>query len=127
MFMTLLLEEPDKTRQIADFPLLSWYSDIFKAVLCAGDVRLMIVGYGFGDEHINAVIAEAVEKHGLKVFVWSNSDPKDRILTAPHGRAIWNGLLSTETQQIVEVFPPNQDITEEYRRIRRVFFNDQRF
>jgi hypothetical protein len=47
---------------MADFPLLSCYSDIFKAVLYAGDVRLMIVGYGFGDKHINAVIAEAVEK-----------------------------------------------------------------
>jgi hypothetical protein len=116
----------DKTKQIADFPLLSWYSDIFKAVLFAGDVRLVIVGYGFGDEHINAVIAEAVEKHGLKVFVWSNSDPKDRILAAPHGLAIWNGLLSTVTEPMVEVFPPNQDITEEYRRIRRVVFGDQR-
>jgi hypothetical protein len=122
----LIVVGTDKTKQIADFPLLSWYSDIFKAVLCAGDVRLMIVGYGFGDEHINAVIAEAVEKHGLKVFVWSNNDPKDRILAAPYGPAIWNGLLSTETQPMIEVFPPNQDITEEYRRIRRVFFNDQR-
>jgi hypothetical protein len=123
----LLVVGTDKTKQIADFPLLSWYSDIFKAALFAGDVRLVIVGYGFGDEHINAVIAEAVEKHGLKVFVWSNSDPKDRILAAPYGPAIWNGLLSTVTQPMVEVFPPNQDITEEYRRIRRVVFGDQRF
>jgi SIR2-like domain len=123
----VLVVGTDKTRQIADFPLLSWYSDIFKAVLDTGDVRLMIVGYGFGDEHINAVIAEAVEKRGLKVFVWSNTDPKDRILAAPHGREIWKGLLSTETQQMVEVFPPNQDITEEYRRIQRVFFHDRRF
>jgi hypothetical protein len=103
-----------------------------RGYFCSIDVnltmrRLVIVGYGFGDEHINAVIAKAVEKHGLKVFVWSNSDPKDRILATPHGLAIWNGLLSTVTEPMVEVFPPNQDITEEYRRIRRVVFGDQRF
>jgi hypothetical protein len=123
----VLVVGTDKTRQIANFPLLSWYSEIFKAVLFTGDVRLVIVGYGFGDEHINAIIVEAVEQHGLKVFVWSNSDPKERILGAPHGLSIWNGLLSTATQPMVEVFPPNQDITEEYRRIRRVVFDDRQF
>jgi hypothetical protein len=123
----VLVVGTDKTKQIADLPLLSSYSEIFKAVLVFGGVRLMIVGYGFGDEHINEVIAEAVEKHGFKLFVWSNTDPKDRILAAPHGPLIWKGLLSTATQPMVEVFPPNQDVTEEYRRIRRVVFGDQRF
>jgi hypothetical protein len=123
----VLVVGTDKTKQIADLPLLSWYAEIFKAVLFSGGVRLMIVGYGFGDEHINEMIAEAVEKHGLKIFVWSNTDPKDRILAAPHGSLIWTGLLSTATQPMVEVFPPNQDETEEYRRIRRVVFGDQRF
>jgi SIR2-like domain len=60
----------EKTAQIAAWPLLTWYSEIFKSVLSAGSVRLMIVGYGFADEHVNAVIADAIEHHDLKIFIW---------------------------------------------------------
>lgn len=42
-----------KTAQIAALPLLTWYAEIFKQVLTAGNMRLMVVGYGFGDEHRN--------------------------------------------------------------------------
>jgi SIR2-like domain len=78
----------DKTAEIAAHPLLNWYADIFREVLSAGDVRLMIVGYGFADEHINAVIAEAVENHGLTVFIWNTMpDFKRKVLAAPHGPA----------------------------------------
>jgi hypothetical protein len=123
---SLMVVGTEKTRQIANLPLLAWYSDVLKAVLFSGNVRLMIVGYGFGDEHINATIAEAVSSYGLKVFIWGKgSNLKDRILAAPHGPAIWKGLLSTATQPMKEVFPSNQEVTEEYRRIRRVFFDDQ--
>ena len=123
---SLMVVGTEKTRQIAGVPLLAWYSDVLKAVLFSGDVRLMIVGYGFGDEYINATIAEAIESYGLKVFIWGRgSNLKDRILAAPHGSAIWKGLLSTVTQPMREVFPPSQEISEEYQRIRRVFVNDQ--
>ena len=30
----------------------------------------MIVGYGFGDDHINDVIADAVNNSGLKIYFW---------------------------------------------------------
>jgi len=113
----------DKTAAIASMPLLSWYADIFRAVLGAGDVRLMIVGYGFADEHINAVIADAVEQHGLSVFIWSTaSDLKGLVSSSPHGARIWNGLISTATRPLIEVFPSNQAETEEYRRICSTFF-----
>jgi hypothetical protein len=46
----LMVVGTEKTRQIASLPLLAWYSDMLKAVLFSGAVRLMIVGYGFGDE-----------------------------------------------------------------------------
>jgi hypothetical protein len=113
----------EKTSVIARMPLLSWYMDVFKQVLNAGDVRLMIIGYGFGDEHINAAIAEAVEKHGLRVFIWNtSSDIKSLVSSAPHGATIWRGLISTATRRLIEVFPSNQAETEEYRRIVSTFF-----
>lgn len=112
-----------KGGQIAAFPLLSWYREIFKRVLSAGSVRLMIVGYGFGDDHVNATIADAVEHHSLKVFIWDTGpNLRDRVLAAPHGASIWKGLLSTATRSMIEVFPSNQADTEEYRRIRQTLF-----
>ena len=112
-----------KGGQIAASPLLSWYWEIFKRVLSAGSVRLMIVGYGFGDDHVNLTIADAVENHSLKVFIWDTApNLRDRVLAAPHGASIWKGLLSTATRPLIEVFPSNQAETEEYRRIRQTFF-----
>jgi hypothetical protein len=112
-----------KISQIAASPLLAWYLDIFKGVLSAGDVRLLVVGYGFGDEHVNAAIADGIEHHGLKLFIWdTGSNLRNRISASPHGDSIWKGLLSTATRQLIEVFPSNQAETEEYRRIRQTCF-----
>jgi hypothetical protein len=119
----LLVIGTGKTQLIRQDPLLAWYFDLFKAVLFAGDVRLMVVGYGFSDEHINAVIADAVEKFSLKMFVWSTSaDLVEKIRKAPHGERMLKGLLSTASRQMIEVFPRDQSETEEYRRICRGFF-----
>jgi hypothetical protein len=113
-----------KNGQIAASPLLTWYFDIFRQVLSAGGVRLMIAGYGFGDEHVNAAIADAIEHHGLRLFIWdTGSGLRDRVLAAPHGPSLWKEVLSTATRPMIEVFPSNQAETQEYRRIRETFFS----
>ncbi len=113
----------EKSGQIAASPLLTWYFDIFRKVLSAGEVRLMVMGYGFGDEHVNAAIADAINHHGLKLFIWDTvSNLRERILAAPCGASLWKGLLSTATRQMIEVFPSNQAETQEYRRIQETFF-----
>lgn len=60
-----------KETQIQKEPLLSRYFDIFKEVLSQDQRRLLIVGYGFGDEHINHVISSAVKDNGLKIYILS--------------------------------------------------------
>ena len=113
----------EKTGQIAESPLLAWYRDLFRRVLSAGGVRLMIAGYGFGDVHINAMIADAADNHGLKIFIWDvGTNLMDRVRAAPHGAAIWDAVLSTATRPMIEVFPSNQATTEEYLRILRTMF-----
>lgn len=116
----------EKTRQIDELPLLAWYAGIFKRVLMAGDMRLMIVGYGFGDEHINAVVADAIANHGLQVFIWGGSSIKERVLAGAHGGMIWSGVMSTASQTMREVFPPSQAETGEFKRIWLSFFGERR-
>ncbi|KKH45720.1 SIR2 family protein [Methanosarcina sp. 1.H.A.2.2] len=60
-----------KEDQISKEPLLSHYFEIFKKVLSQKQRRLLIIGYGFGDDHINHVISNAVENHGLKIYILS--------------------------------------------------------
>lgn len=75
------------------------------------------------DEHINAAIANAVKNHDLKVFIWdTGANLMDRVRAAPHGAAIWSGVLSSATRPMMEVFPTNQAETQEYRRILETLF-----
>jgi phosphatidylserine/phosphatidylglycerophosphate/cardiolipin synthase-like enzyme len=57
-----------KVREIGQTPILNWYAKVFEETLTAANSKLMIVGYGFRDEHINAAIARAVER-GLRLFI----------------------------------------------------------
>lgn len=57
-----------KAEAIQRYPVLRWYAEVFAERLNEPDARLMIIGYGFRDEHINAVLHKSIEG-GLKVFV----------------------------------------------------------
>ncbi len=113
-----------KALQISSLPLLDFYHEAFEQVLRTGDVRLMIIGYGFGDEHINSVIASAVQQCGLRVFIWNTqADIVERLRNSePHGIYILPGLITSETRRMIEVFPPDQRDTESYNRISSEFF-----
>jgi hypothetical protein len=57
-----------KAREIGQTPILNWYAQMFEDCLSQQPSRLMVIGYGFRDDHINAAIGNAVEQ-GLKLFV----------------------------------------------------------
>jgi hypothetical protein len=65
----LMIIGGDKAQQIQTHPVLSAYAQAFEGQLTSGETRLMIIGYGFRDHHINQVIARAVYKHDLQFFV----------------------------------------------------------
>src|SRR5439155_13282313 len=66
-----------KLTQIRSEPLLDWYYKIFKQVLSRKNQRLLVIGYGFGDPHINDVILKSVREHGLRLYVVSPHEPED--------------------------------------------------
>jgi hypothetical protein len=47
---------------------LTRYQDEFQAMLSQPDTHLMVIGYSFGDSHINSVIQTAATD-GLKIFI----------------------------------------------------------
>jgi hypothetical protein len=88
---------------IENEPLLKWYFSLFEEVINRPQTRLVLIGYGFRDEHVNRCIAKAID-NGLKLYVISPQPPqefKDQFkmhdgddfnLQVPLGDELWDGL-----------------------------------
>lgn len=59
----------NKPALIGRFPPLPAYHDAFRRYLSAAGARLMVIGYGFGDDHINQMILGAAAGGQLTVFI----------------------------------------------------------
>jgi len=64
----LLISGGNKEADINEVPLLAWYAEQFRRVITNASARVMIIGYGFGDEHINRMFVEAA-KAGARFFI----------------------------------------------------------
>jgi SIR2-like domain len=64
----LLVMGGNKTGIIKSFQVLDRYYAEFKAALSQPDTHLMIIGYSFGDVHVNNAIMNAASQ-GMKIFV----------------------------------------------------------
>ncbi|MBN2407087.1 MAG: SIR2 family protein [Elusimicrobia bacterium] len=76
----------EKEMNIEKEPLLIHYYDYFKKVLNQGTAKLLVIGYGFGDKHINEVIADAIVKSKLKLYVISPESADEFILKAENNK-----------------------------------------
>lgn len=66
--LVLIFPTPQKDMDALGYP----YSDLFRAFsmcLNRADSALLVIGYGFGDEHINRLIHEGLSGHSFQVFV----------------------------------------------------------
>ncbi|MFA6198245.1 MAG: SIR2 family protein [Patescibacteria group bacterium] len=120
----LMVIGKDKTIAISAEPVLRRYFDIFKKVMSEGQKKLLIIGYGFGDSHINQVIADAVRNRGLKVCIVSTSPYKDlysRIeQNYPDALDILDiGLDGYFPYSLAQVFPGDQSETVYFEEIKR--------
>lgn len=54
---------------IAQYPILKWNHDQFRDYLSRPDTRLMVIGYSFGDAHINQAIMGATSRGNFGLFI----------------------------------------------------------
>ncbi len=64
----LLVMGGNKTTSIGGFQVLTQYQTEFQTLLSQPDTHLMVIGYSFGDPHINGAIQTAATK-GLRIFI----------------------------------------------------------
>ncbi|HEY6921893.1 MAG TPA: SIR2 family protein [Steroidobacteraceae bacterium] len=96
-----------KALTISRSPLLGWYSRVFESVLSSGDIRLMVIGYGWGDDHINQTIADAVRDHGLQIYSWNPAIPRDMLNGKPRASDILPGIMGYTQRSMRDVMPPS--------------------
>jgi hypothetical protein len=118
-----------KTKQINNEPLLQYYFELFDEVLSQDNRRLLVIGYGFGDEHINSVISNAVKEHGLSIYILSPESPKqfkERLYKGCNSTEkiiIWNGI-SGYFQCVKDVLCSRYSKPLEQDRFYKVFFGN---
>jgi hypothetical protein len=74
----LIIMGGDKVTAISGSAVLKAYAAEFDRQLTTPGTRLMIIGYGFGDHHINAAIERAASGGGLEIFIidpWGSEAP----------------------------------------------------
>lgn len=64
----LMVMGASKALTISGHPVLAWYQSEFERRL-RGNTRLMVIGYGFNDPHINEAILRATQGSTLKMFI----------------------------------------------------------
>ena len=125
----MLIIGGSKEGEISRTPLLAWYAREFARRLNEHPSKLMVIGYGFGDEHINQVISDAV-KGGLKLFVIApeGSDVvhcknvtrqrKNIIVETRMEKMIEDGLIGASRRSLSEIF--GNDLAE-HSKVMRFF------
>lgn len=101
-----------------DIPLLDWYWNLFNQVLQQNDMKLLIIGYGFLDPHINRAIGDAILQKGLKIYILDPQplEKMEKIIRNQASRmgsvvirdALKRGLAGYFQSTVAEVFPMNQ-------------------
>lgn len=97
----ILVMGGQKARQIGLHPILRWYADEFERILFGGEVKLMVIGYGFHDDHINKTIIRAAREFALTMFIMS---PEGAGLARGLNQTYGSGLIPSRPTELEEVF-----------------------
>lgn len=125
----MLIMGGNKMREIGASPVLARYHQIFEEYLSRPDARLMAIGYGFRDSHINDVIMRAVNDRGMRMFVIApEGGDLARLANPTHNAAIRvgtnledtfvRGLLGASRRPLRDIFGGD---TIEFNKVMRFF------
>jgi hypothetical protein len=115
-----------KEDRISKEPLLAHYLKIFEDVLCSGKHKLLIIGYGFADSHINKILLRAKD-NGLRIYILQPGSPK---ATKEHMNKqgcgdLWAALGDYFPYDLKTLFPSDQAVTAQWKHLRSRFFDDR--
>lgn len=116
----LLVLGGNKASIIDRYPILKWNHNQFKEYLSPSNTRLMVIGYSFGDDHINRMICDAIVGANLGIFVIDPSGVdvidknRDAVIHAPDELAstLWLHVIGSSIWKERILFPGIMKNTE---------------
>lgn len=116
----------DKEKEIKRHSLLQSYLDKFKEILDENKTKILIIGYGFNDQHINRVLADAPD---LDIYIIDPTDKKEWFekmeKKSKIGENIKNKLRGYHQETLENIFPNNNFLhnsTVQWLNIKSDFF-----
>lgn len=110
----------NKRLDIDKEPLLKWYFKLFEEALYKPGIKILCIGYGFSDTHINDIFLKAIELHDdFELFIISPESAKsfkERVATK-----IWGNVRAYFPFKLNEIFPSDQDPLHFYSDILKFF------
>jgi hypothetical protein len=103
----------NKAGAIAGMRLLKWYAEEFRRYLEMPDPRIMVIGYGFRDQHISQMLLDARTKSGLRMFI-----------VGPTGRRVLNRQSPHATIRVHDPLEEIPIIGESFRPLTTTFNGD---
>jgi hypothetical protein len=111
----------NKASLIKKEPLLNAYQTLFRLVIEENNKKVLIIGYGFRDQHINQMLLKGVEDHGLKIYIITTVPPDAFKSQLEHGhyyvKNIFSGISGYFQHTLLEIFPGNQQETVHFRQL----------
>ena len=119
-----------KLEDIEKEPILKWYLEMFKCVLSVPNRRLLIIGYGFRDKHINDVIINSIKNNGLGLFIIHPKNREDfqketlNTISSNNRKAISEAIRRYYQDELKSIF--NHDrAPKEYSELLKYFLGKQ--
>jgi hypothetical protein len=96
--------------------------DLFRNTLQEGNKKLLVIGYGFRDQHINEILTQAVKEHGLQLFIISTM-PMSRLTSIfereghLYASPMLDGVRGYFPYSFREIFPTDQTRSAHFKEI----------
>ena len=122
----LLVVGGNKQSTIDRYPILKFNFEQFHENLNRPKTRLMIIGYGFGDDHINQMIVNAADISELGIFLIDPNgidvidDNRSAAIYSPGAMAsaLWPRIIGASRRPLSSTF--NTDVVE-HNKVMRFF------
>lgn len=126
----------NKKEDIEKEPLLNLYFQEFKKALSQDNVKLLVIGYSFIDEHVNECLVDAVNNNKLKLYIISTEFPDTFQKRITHkypyspgtlneidngGEKIWDSVVGYFPYKMKDIFPRDGSSTDTANTLIKIF------
>lgn len=117
----------NKWENLKKEPLLKAFFELFNRIIQEGNKKILIIGYGFRDQHVNKILLEGVQKYNLKIYIITTMSPQDFDNNLNNGHVyalpIKKGISGYFPYRLAEIFPRNQAGSVHLEEIKKALAN----